>query len=359
MRGNWISGIGFIDNARLGNQDEAPHYTKENPSNNKFYFIPLILALVGLFFHFYKSPKDAFVLLLAFLFTGLAIVVYLNQKPFEPRERDYAYAGSFYFFAMWIGIGVYAIYDILTSKKWVSNGIVSAGLSGVLGVIAPVLMATQGWDDHDRSGKTSARDLASNYLESCSKNSIIFTNGDNDTFPLWYLQEVEGKRTDVRVCNLSLMGTDWYTNQMKMKAYESDPLPIKFREDQILMLAGNTDQIYFLSMQELVNSNNDKLINSVLDLRLKNNLDKAKMAVRYFDASAAQFLAQINSADEDVNKAKGMLMSTDTSNIKQTIINKFKGYNYLEASVDKSNMNGQIMQQLGLLVQDFEYPEYM
>ncbi len=359
MRGNWISGIGFIDNARLGNQDEAPYYTKENPSNNKFYFIPLILALVGLFFHFYKSPKDAFVLLLAFLFTGLAIVVYLNQKPFEPRERDYAYAGSFYFFAMWIGIGVFAIYDILTSKKWVSNGIVSAGLSGVLGVIAPFLMATQGWDDHDRSGKTSARDLALNYLESCSKNSIIFTNGDNDTFPLWYMQEVEGKRTDVRVCNLSLMGTDWYTNQMKMKAYDSDPLPIKFREDQILMLAGNTDQIYFLSMQELVNSNNDKLINSVLDLRLKNNLDKAKMAVRYFDASAAQFLAQINSADEDVNKAKGMLMSTDTSNIKQTIINKFKGYNYLEASVDKSNMNGQIMQQLGLLVQDFEYPDYM
>lgn len=365
MRGNWISGIGFIDNARLGNQDEAPYYTKENPSNNKYYFIPLILALVGLFFHFYKSPKDAFVVLLAFLFTGLAIVLYLNQKPFEPRERDYAYAGSFYFFAMWIGIGVYAIYDVLTKKKWISNGIVSASLSGALGLVVPILMATQGWDDHDRSGKTSAKNLALNYLESCSKNAILFTNGDNDTFPLWYMQEVEGKRTDVRVCNLSLMGTDWYTNQMKMKAYDSDPLPIKFQEDQILMLAGNTDQIYFLSMQELVNSNNDKLINSVLDLRLKNNLDKAKMAVRYFDASAAKFLAQINSRDEGVNKAKGMLMTTDTSNIKETIINKFKGFNNLVASMQNSKMEEiekisaqKTLQKLDSLIQDFEYPDY-
>ena len=358
MRGNWISGIGFIDNNRLGSQDDAPYFTQENPSNNKFYFIPLILALVGLFFHFYTSPKDAFVLLLSFLFTGLAIVIYLNQKPMEPRERDYAYAGSFYFFAMWIGIGVYAIYDILTSKKWISNGIVSAGLAGALGIAAPLLMATQGWDDHDRSGKTSARDLAFNYLESCTKNAILFTNGDNDTFPLWYMQEVEGKRTDVRVCNLSLMGTDWYTNQMKMKAYESDPLPIKFREDQILMLAGNTDQIYFLSMPELVNSNNDKLINSVVDLRLKNNLSKAKMAIAYFDSQAAGILAQINSPEQDVNKAKGMLLSTDTADIKQTIINKFKGYSYLQASLDKEGMNGQIMQALGALVKDFEYPEY-
>ena len=223
MRGNWISGIGFIDNARLGNQDYAPMYTRDNKSNNKFYFIPLIFALIGLIFHYRKSPKDAFALTLAFLFTGIAIVVYLNQKPFEPRERDYAYAGSFYFFAMWIAFGVYAIMDFLKSRVNLHNAKLRLSSGAIIGLMVPLIMGSQGWDDHNRHGKTTARDLAKNYLASCEKNGIIFTNGDNDTFPLWYAQEVEGFRTDVRVCNLSLMGTDWYTNQMKMKAYESDP----------------------------------------------------------------------------------------------------------------------------------------
>ncbi|MCX6197212.1 MAG: DUF2723 domain-containing protein, partial [Flavobacteriia bacterium] len=266
MRGNWISGINFLDEWRLGSQEFAPHYTKDNASHNKFFLLPLILALIGLFFHFSRAPKDAFVILLAFLFTGLAILVYLNQKPFEPRERDYAYAGSFYFFAMWIGIGVYAIYDFIQRKKILAQDFQRAVIAGSIGLVIPVLMAYQGWDDHDRSGKTSAHDLSHNYLESCGKNGIIFTNGDNDTFPLWYLQEVEGQRTDVRVCNLSLMGTDWYTNQMKMKAYDSDPLPINFREDQILMYAGNTDQIYFINLLELVSRNsNEDMLRKIVD----------------------------------------------------------------------------------------------
>ena len=227
MRGNWISGFDFIDESRLGSQQFSPFYTSENKSNNKYYFIPLIFALIGLIYHYLKAPKDAFVLTLAFLFTGIAIVVYLNQKPLEPRERDYAYAGSFYFFAMWISFGVYALIDLLKSKVKMQNANMRIGIAGVLGLAVPLILATEGWDDHNRSGKTTARDLARNYLSPCEKNGIIFTNGDNDTFPLWYIQEVEGYRTDVRVCNLSLMGTDWYTNQMKMKAYESDPITYK------------------------------------------------------------------------------------------------------------------------------------
>jgi hypothetical protein len=326
MRGNWISGISFLDEMRLGSQAFAPTYTTDNPSNNKFYLLPLILALVGMAFHFYRAPKDFFVVFLAFLFTGIAILVYLNQKPYEPRERDYAYAGSFYFFAMWIGIGVYAIYDYLTSTKFISNATYSAALAGVVGAIVPAIMASEGWDDHDRSGKTTARDLASNYLESCGKNGIIFTNGDNDTFPLWYMQEVEGRRTDVRVCNLSLMGTDWYTNQMKMRAYESDPLPIKFREDQILMYAGNTDQVYFMSLLELVSmSPGEDILRRVVDMRLKNNQAMAKNALRYFDSRIGQILANVTVKDAKMEQTKFYLTQSDTTKLNDAVLKKFIG----------------------------------
>lgn len=300
MRGNWKSGLDLIDEQRLGDQRNAPLYTRNNPSNNSFYFLPLILALIGMAFHFYKAPKDAFVVLLLFLFTGLAIVVYLNQKPFEPRERDYAYAASFYAFAIWIGMAVYALYDIfksisqehlkkagfvalailgvflvrdLTSGDFAASlsWIFIAGVSAVMAFImlglrgklkqdvhaayvaialtlgTPVLMAVEGWDDHDRSNRSTALSLAQNYLNSCEDNSIIFTNGDNDTFPLWYYQEVEGQKTSVRVCNLSLLQTDWYTEQMTMKMYDSEPLPIKFREDQYANHTGKTDGVYFLN----------------------------------------------------------------------------------------------------------------
>ena len=344
MRGNWISGIPFLDNMRLGDQSNAPFYTIENPSNNKFFLLPLILALVGLFFHFYRAPKDAFVLLLTFIFTGLAIVVYLNQKPIEPRERDYAYAGSFYFFAMWIGIGVYAIYSFFHEKRYLKNDLLNAGLTGAVCLSVPLIMAIEGWDDHDRSGKTTARDLALNYLESCSKNGILFTNGDNDTFPLWYMQEVEGKRTDVRVCNLSLMGTDWYTNQMKMKAYDSDPLPIKFREDQILMLAGNTDQIYFYSLDDLtkqtvLGGSKSNLLKKVIELRIKNNPKEALNSLFMFDQQLKSIstLMLPNSRKDGMSRGadmidqffdrgrKGLFSSIDNANLTKTITDRFEG----------------------------------
>lgn len=359
LRGNWISGIKFIDEMRLGSQDNAPFYTTENPSHNTFYFLPLILALIGMFFHFYRAPKDAFVVLLAFIFTGLAILVYLNQKPFEPRERDYAYAGSFYFFAMWIGIGVYAIYDFITRKGFIKNATSSAAISGLLGAIVPFLMASQGWDDHDRSGKTTARDLATNYLESCEKNGILFTNGDNDTFPLWYLQEVEGKRTDVRVCNLSLMGTDWYTNQMKMRAYESDPLPIKYREDQILMYAGSTDQVYFLSLLELMSMNvSEETRRAVIEMRLKNNREVAIQALRYFDSKAAPILSSLNCKTPEAQNLRTALMTSDSTKLVESIASKYLNFLKMLESTRAGEIGGMESAYSGLqtLFDEFERP---
>jgi hypothetical protein len=230
LHGNWISGVSFIDDARLGPQDKLPDDLANNPGRNKLYFLPLLLGLIGAFFLYKRNVKDFTVVTLLFLFTGLAIVIYLNQYPFQPRERDYAYAASFYAFAIYIGIGVLSLVKML---KKVAPLTASAGIATVVSLLAvPVLMASENWDDHDRSGRYTARDFAYNYLNSCEKDAIIFTNGDNDTFPLWYAQEVEGIRTDIRVCNLSYLSTDWYIDQMKRKAYESDPVPFSMTRDQ-------------------------------------------------------------------------------------------------------------------------------
>ena len=228
--GNWITGISFIDNWMLGDQSKLPQELKENKGHNVFYCLPLLLGLIGLFWQAWRGQRGIrqfWVVFFLFFMTGLAIVLYLNQTPQQPRERDYAYAGSFYAYAIWCGLGVLALYDML-KKKLKTNDVALASVLGVACLLVPIQMASQTWDDHDRSGRYTCRDFGQNYLMTLQDkgNPIIFTNGDNDTFPLWYNQETEGFRTDARVCNLSYLQTDWYIDQMKRPAYDSPSVPI-------------------------------------------------------------------------------------------------------------------------------------
>ena len=230
--GNWITGISFIDNARLGDQNNLPDELKNDKGHNVFYCLPLLLGLIGLFWQAFRGQRGIrqfWVVFFLFFMTGLAIVIYLNQTPVQPRERDYAYAGSFYAFAIWCGMGVAAIIDLL--KRYLKkDSVVIAAVVGLACLLVPIQMASQTWDDHDRSGRYTCRDFGSNYLMTLQDegNPIIFTNGDNDTFPLWYNQETEGVRTDARVCNLSYLSTDWYIDQMKRPAYNSPSVPISW-----------------------------------------------------------------------------------------------------------------------------------
>ena len=285
MDGNWLSGVDFIDAERLGSRDHVPTARMEDKAHNRFYLFPLLLGLIGLVFQAIRSWKDFTVTGLLFMLTGFAIVVYLNQYPLQPRERDYAYVGSFYAFAIWIGLGVYALFDVAGHLKGrdlglaagapfglavllfgaeaatggdhslsyalMYLGVLSAlllGLAHMLGrsgneglnaavfsgllLLVPLQMGAEGWDDHSRARRSTGVDMAKNYLDSLAPNAILFTNGDNDTFPLWYVQEVEGYRTDVRIVNLSLLNTDWYVEQMKRRAYDSAPVPIRMGEEQ-------------------------------------------------------------------------------------------------------------------------------
>ena len=231
--GNWITGFDWFDNWRLGDQSKLPDELKNNKGNNVFYCLPLLLGLIGLFWQSLgkgqKGIRQFWVVLFLFFMTGLAIVLYLNQTPMQPRERDYAYAGSFYAFAIWCGMGVAAIIEGLTRRLKGKETAVAA-IVGIACLLVPIQMASQTWDDHDRSGRYTCRDFGRNYLMSLEEkgNPIIFTNGDNDTFPLWYNQDVEGERTDARVCNLSYLQTDWYIDQMKRPAYDSPALPINW-----------------------------------------------------------------------------------------------------------------------------------
>ena len=285
LDGNWVSGVDFIDAERLGSRDHVPAHRAADKGHNRFYLFPLLLGLIGLVFQAIRGWKDFTVTGLLFVLTGLAIVVYLNQYPLQPRERDYAYVGSFYAFAIWIGLGVYALFDIAGHLKGRDLGIAAGaplalavvlfgletasggghalsyglfylgglsalliGLAFALGrsgneglnaavfsgllLLVPLQMGAEGWDDHSRARRRTGVDMAKNYLDSLAPNAILFTNGDNDTFPLWYVQEVEGYRTDVRIVNLSLLNTDWYVEQMKRRAYDSAPVPIRMGEEQ-------------------------------------------------------------------------------------------------------------------------------
>ena len=315
IHGNWLTGVDIIDAERLGNQDELPAFIESNKGYNKYYLLPFILGIIGLVFHFIKDIRQWSVVGMLFFLTGIAIVIYLNQYPYQPRERDYAFVGSFYAFAIWIGLGVFALFDMARNctfkhlqKIAMPGAIVGAvlflfemlgdsdhslsfgvfyililGLVLIVGLIAlfqalkneksvaivsvvialaiPCIMASENWDDHSRADRTTGVDFAKNYLDSCEPNAILFTNGDNDTFPLWYAQEVEGYRTDVRVVNLSLLNTDWYIDQMKRKAYDSDPVPFSMEEphyrqgtrDIVLLDDTKNKQGRFVNLKQAIN----------------------------------------------------------------------------------------------------------
>lgn len=246
--GNWKSGIGVIDEniafpgklSGLGPQSTIPN-SMNNKANNNYYFLPLILGLIGLFYHFKKAKEDAIVIMTLFLFTGAFIVLYLNFPAHQPRERDYAYVGSFQTFMIWVGLGVLGLIDFVSKKMNKMMATIAVMAVSIAGV--PVLLASENWDDHNRSNRSTAVDFATNYLESCPKNAILFTNGDNDTYPLWYAQNVEGIRSDVRVINLSLLNTDWYANGLKQQAYESAPVPFSMTPDKYVQ--GSRDVAYY------------------------------------------------------------------------------------------------------------------
>ena len=256
MAGNWESGIGFIDTMRLGDQSGAPGYMKNNKAKNHYYMLPLLLGLLGLFFQFARDKRGCWLTFLMFFMTGIAVVIYLNQPPFQVRERDYAYAGSFYSFSIWIGLAVAAAYTWIREAMEGKNSrevkagsdlaVASAVTVLMLGV--PVLMAAQNWDDHDRSNRYTAVEIAENYLNSVGPNGILITHGDNDTFPLWYAQEVEGIRNDVRICNTSLLGTDWHIDQMKYAVNNSAPLDLTVGLEQYLY--GTNDFVYIYDTRD-------------------------------------------------------------------------------------------------------------
>jgi hypothetical protein len=244
IHGNWISGIDILDSPKVGPRDKMPGFMKNDPSRNTYYFLPLLFGLIGMFYQYNrgKSGKEGFtVTMLLFAFTGLAIVVYLNQTPYQPRERDYAYTGSFYAFAIWIGLAVPALYSMVQKiLKGTTGAVVVTGLSLVL---VPGILVSQNFEDHDRSGRYMTRDYAINYLESCAPHTILFTYGDNDTFPLWYVQEVEGVRPDIKIINLSYLGMDWYITQHRMASNDAAPMPFSFEKEQYYM--GRMDAVLF------------------------------------------------------------------------------------------------------------------
>ena len=271
--GNWLSGIKFIDEARLGPQTNLPSDVKENKGRNIYFMLPFLLGLVGLFYHIKWDKRNFFVLFMFFAFTGFAIIFYTNPKPFEPRERDYAIVGSFYIYAIWIGFGVLALYEYL--KDFANKKVVAVAVSVISLLAVPTLMGFENWDDHDRSNRYTTHLSAQSYLESCDSNAIMFTIGDNDTFPLWYMQEVEGVRTDIKLVNTSLFATDWYIDQMKRATYNAPPIPSQLKHDDYKV--GSLEAAYYF--EELFPTLKD----SVLSIKEYMQWIESKNKVTFFD----------------------------------------------------------------------------
>ena len=291
MNGNWISGIKFLDEIRLGSQNNLTSDMLNNKARNVYYMLPFILGLLGFIFHYRKDPKTFYVLLALFLFTSFALKIFLNERPFEPRERDYAVVGSFMVFAIWVGFGVYAIYEFLANK--INAKVALPLVLGVTFLASPVLMAKENWDDHDRSEKYTALALGRAYLDSLDKNAILFTIGDNDTFPLWYLQEVEGYRTDVRVVCTTLLQAEWYIDQMKVKAYDSEPLKIRFNHRQY-----SGENLYYAGVAPRVDERFD--LNTIMEF-ISSDRPEAKIET---DNGKSLTLIPTNKFSVPVDKAK-------------------------------------------------------
>lgn len=353
--GNWITGIPFIDNMRLGDQSKLPDALKENKGHNVFYCLPLLLGLVGLLWQSFRGRRGIrqfWVVFFLFFMTGLAIVFYLNQTPVQPRERDYAYAGSFYAFAIWCGMGVAAIIDLL--KKYLhADGVVVAAVAAVACLLVPIQMASQTWDDHDRSNRYTCRDFGRNYLMTLQDegNPILFTNGDNDTFPLWYNQDVEGVRTDARVCNLSYIQTDWYIDQMKRPAYKSPSLPITWprldycsgTNEYVEVVPDMKQSILELYKQDAATAkklfgDNPFEVSNVMNKWVRGNItpEQATILAQVFNVPETKVKEAMHmiptdtlyvSIDKNAVKRSGMMMASDS--IPDKMVISLKGKNAL------------------------------
>ncbi len=339
--GNWITGFSWFDNLRLGDQSKLPDDLKNNKGHNVFYCLPLLLGLIGLFWQSLRKGQTGirqfWVVFFLFFMTGLAIVIYLNQTPMQPRERDYAYAGSFYAFAIWCGMGVAAIIEEINRRLKGQETAIAASV-GVLCLLVPIQMASQTWDDHDRSGRYTCRDFGQNYLMSLQQegNPIIFTNGDNDTFPLWYNQDVEGVRTDARVCNLSYLQTDWYIDQMRRPAYDSPSLPISW--SRLEYCAGTNDYVQVNpslkeEIKELYATEHDLAVQLFGEnpFELKNILkywvrgdvnEQQREAIKYFTNGNGHVIPTDTvymTIDKEAVKKSGMMMAADSIPDRMTI----------------------------------------
>lgn len=354
--GNWITGISFIDNALYGDQSLMPDKLKKNKGHNVFFCLPLLLGLLGLFWQAFRGQKGIqqfWVVFFLFFMTGLAIVLYLNQTPQQPRERDYAYAGSFYAFAIWIGLGVAAICSWL-SRFLKEKPLVGASVASVVGLLVPIQMVSQTWDDHDRSGRYACRDFGLNYLNTLPEDGmpIIFTNGDNDTFPLWYAQETEGQRTDARVCNLSYLQTDWYTDQMRRPAYKSASLPISWDRYEYVDNRGKGFDYYEVKPEMRAELDKTKAETGVNTYDLKYIIDNY---VRGRIANDQPGVIPTDSVVVPVNKqailASGMILPYGKDSIPDYITLSFRG----KSNITKSDMMIYEM----LARNDWQRPMYM